>query len=397
MKDINLMKNTIIVSCGKHSGGGGLTIVKQIMKLDPTIEYYHRDKNVILGKYFKDINELPESKNVIFLSHVTVHFDLFKKSVEKYKGSYLIHLQIDRIITKATIEETQFVSDNFNEVWHYSQSPTLYEGYGKSNDLFNLISNKIEMINIDINSYTFGEYKFKPLSEREKLIFTASRFGGFKQTPLFLKYFSKVVNESKFFERIPYFFYGLKYTFSGVTGKTIGEPGLISIFYGDIKNKILLPEFSVNDGFDSSKIVPNKLNTFTSYNEDDRKNWENYLVYIYTTMALSKEKPDKQNQIILDRYKPSFAKAIEYVVYEAIDAGVPVLFSKGLLESALPELLETEYYYEYVEDIPEILEKMISNEDDYKKLYDKQRSVLLEKSQQANNSIIEILNRIKKR
>lgn len=381
------MKKTIIVSCGKHSNGGGLTIVKQLLKLFPHIEYYHKDKKVNIGTYFKNVDELPESENVIFLSHVTGNFEQFKEATEKYSNSRLIHLQIDRIITKSTLGEVSYVGYYFDEVWHYSQSPTMYNGYGRLN--LNL-----KMINLDINSYTFGNLDFKELDEREKLIFTASRFGGFKTTPSFLENIRFVLNDDELFKEYPYFFYGLKYNISKNNGKINGEPGLIISVCDDLKTKKTKEYIEINDEFDKNKIKPNKLNLFTTYNEGDRSEWGNYITYIYTTMAKSRRETNKTTNTRVEKYTPCFTKSIEYVVYEAVDAGVPVLLSKPFMEAACPELLDTGYYYDYIEDIPSKIKDLISDKDKYRDIYFKQKKVFERIAKEANDSIISEINRI---
>ena len=250
---------------------------------------------------------------------------------------------------------------------------------------------------IDVNAHLVKEGEI--IENREKTIGYISRFQNFKGINRLIDSFEKTKLEE---QKYSYIYIGNDHDLSVLNrnGKISGPIYIVSHFAKSLKDKMPKDCFSMKSSLDDS-ITSDKINIYPRYNFNEKEDvFRKVGVAICPTLARMRKKEDKESFSLFpnlikikdedDKYieknKKYWINAMEYVNYEFIDYGIPVMFSRDYCLTYDPEMINIfpELIYDNLEDC------LIYCQDNYEKLLKsapKQKEWLRNKLHSINNIV----------
>lgn len=226
------------------------------------------------------------------------------------------------------------------------------------------------ILSIDLNVWNFADdvvERALPFSERENVLLYSGRFTNSKGTNTLIEAY-----EQGKIGRYRYSLEGGGYTFSAKSGKLTGALGVIQLLIKnkDIKTKEIHDCLAVHRSYDDfwSVLAHDKMNIFPQYSGAERDEDRRKMAY-FITPILSGE-----------NHKSAFLweMAPEYVFYESIEQGLPIVCSRKFAETVemngKPIIEHEGHGFIIFESYDELEDKLA----EYEKTYDKNVKSMLE-------------------
>ena len=305
------------------------------------------------------------------------------------KGDFIIKNN-----SKAQEEFSKFFTCKFDYIWSLTGIGREYwEQYTK------------KYVVIDINLHTLSD---KEINNRENTIGYIARFQSFKGVNRLIKSLEHTnYNNVKY----PYVYFGNDHDTKTLENKGIvsGAIYIVNQFAKSIKDKTPKEPYSMKCSA-SEDIEKGKINIYPRYNfyekeevfrkvgvaicptlaRETRKEVKSQ-ISLFSNLNIEKDKDDKY----IEKNKKSWIEAMEYVNYEFIDYGIPVMFSRdyclaydSTMIEAFPELI-----YDNLEDCFTYCQ---NNYEKILKSAPKQKEWLRNKLLEVNNKVKEELENILK-
>lgn len=407
------MEDIVWIGHNGYDNGGAATLGIEFNKNLGIKTYYKsdelKDKEIIT---YKDIEELRSLLNmnkpkiILFYlapsqNYIKEYNDFFElifdcPAKEKTK---IIAIDCSRkgefvIKPEKEIEEKfkTYFKWKFDSMWSLSgESKYFWEDYTK------------EYLLVDINLYTLRN---KELGERDSSIGYISRYHAIKGIVRLIRSFeSSNYKESKY----PYVYLGNLHNPEILKNKGIvsGVIYVVNQFAKSIKDKTPKECYSIKSSINED-LINNKINIYPRYNYHEKEEaFKKVGVAICPTLAREKRKEIKNHTSLfldintekdkddkyLEKNKKYWPLAMEYVNYEFIDYGIPVMFSRdycltydSTMIEAFPELI-----YDNLEDCFTYCQ---NNYENLLKIAPKQKEWLKNKLLDINNKIKLKLNEI---
>lgn len=226
------------------------------------------------------------------------------------------------------------------------------------------------ILSTDLNVWNFSDdviEKVLPFSERENVLLYAGRFTNSKGTNALIDAY-----KNGKLGRYRYSLEGGGYSFSAKSGKITGALGVISLLIEDkdIKRKAIYDFLNVHTSYDDfwNSLSPDKMNVFPQYSGRDRDADRRKMSYFLTPILSG------------DNHKAAFLweLAPEYVFYESLEQGLPVVCSRKFAETVEingKPIIEHEGHGCVIFDSYDELEDRLA---DYEKNYDANVKSMLE-------------------
>ena len=293
--------------------------------------------------------------------------------------------------TKVQEEFSKIFTGEFDYIWSLSEEGREYwEQYTK------------EYIIIDINLHTLTD---KEINNRENTIGYIARFQSFKGVNRLIRSLEKTNSNVKY----PYVYLGNDHDPKILENKGIvsGAIYVVNQFAKSIKDKTPKISYSMKSSA-SESVEKGKINIYPRYNFYEKeevfkkvgiaicptlaretKKEVKSQVSLFSNLSIEKDKDDKY----IEKNKKYWPHAMEYVNYEFIDYGIPVMFSRdycltydSTMIEAFPELI-----YDNLEDCFTYCQ---NNYENLLKIAPKQKEWLRNKLLKVNNKVKEELENI---
>jgi hypothetical protein len=282
----------------------------------------------------------------------------------------------------------------FDYIWHITDS-------GK--EIWNKYTNNYKVI--DINLHTLTD---KEISNRENSVGYIARYEAFKGVVKFIRSLEKTDYSNV---EHPYVYLGNDHEVKALESKGIvsGVIYVVNQFAKSIKDKTPKEPYSMKYSV-SESIEKGKINVYPRYNfhekeevfrkvgvaicptlaRETRKEIKNK-VSLFSNVTIEKDKDDKY----IEKNKSVWLEAMEYVNYEFIDYGIPVMFSRDYCLAYDSTMIEEfpELIYDNLEDCFTYCQ---NNYEDLLKVAPKQKEWLRNKLLDINKKVKEELEYILK-
>ena len=205
---------------------------------------------------------------------------------------------------------------------------------------------------LDINLYCSENIQ---LTDRERTIGYPTRFVAMKGV---LRLLNSMQRQST---KIPYVYLGNDHTVKALKEKgTVGGPmQVVQMFSNYPENKIPKDCFSMKCSVDEP-IVEDKINIYPRYNVDDKlKVFSKIGIAVCPSLAKEYSENNKKDNSYIEKNKKYWYHAMEYVNYELIDYGIPVMFSRDYCNTYDKTMIDEfpELVYDNLEDCLQYVQK----------------------------------------